>query len=728
MTTSLRMEVDWSHMTERVFSLALEVIYLLTGEIPPPVKPGGHVTIIVPSRHSVMPKKNRKQKILEAIRKMMELLVGEKCPAFQEEENPVVEDQKTQSCYQGRSITDINIIVKDEIKDEEEEVEIENYQDIEENKDTMMENQPALTSLDGSSNRNPPERCTGSLYSQDCPQEDHTVPHHYQTEEHADIKHNFKVEEAATHVMSDQQPTEEDEMTGTVKKEECSLDIGTDGQYKGNLSKENLMAHPDDAAEDNGDTQSSPVPGSTHHRGHSADRGTSPSSGEEASDESRVTPDILLPSPHTSSDNSVLEGSCATLHSSTLMNNKLFASESSQAEHQKTNTHEDTHLSTEGGKSLRMETVSFNHQRVYSEEKPFFSCSKCSRCFSDAESLADHLKVHTEKKLFSCPQCRLGFVRKGDLFKHQISHIDWPPFLCLECGKSFTEKGEFLKHRRIHTHTCSECGKGFIKKGDLLKHRRTHTGERPFSCSECGKCFMQKGHLLEHQQIHSGERPFSCSDCGKCFARKGTLVVHQRSHMAERPLSCSECGKGFTEKGGLLKHQRTHTGERPFSCLECGKSFVQKGHLLKHQRTHTGERPFSCAECGRCFTDKRILLIHQRTHTGERPFPCSECGKCFADQGTLHTHQRSHTGERPFSCSECGKRYSKKRDLVRHQRKHTGVRPFSCSECGKGFSGKVAFLRHQRSHAGEVSVLCSECGKCFTSEKNLMAHQKLHAS
>ncbi|PIO09149.1 hypothetical protein AB205_0027160, partial [Aquarana catesbeiana] len=44
----------------------------------------------------------------------------------------------------------------------------------------MMENQPPLTSPDGSSNGNPPERCPHPLYSRDSTQEDHTIPHHHQ--------------------------------------------------------------------------------------------------------------------------------------------------------------------------------------------------------------------------------------------------------------------------------------------------------------------------------------------------------------------------------------------------------------------------------------------------------------------------------------------------------------------------------------------------------------------
>ncbi|XP_068112682.1 gastrula zinc finger protein XlCGF26.1-like isoform X2 [Hyperolius riggenbachi] len=605
------MEEHWSHMTERILHLTLEIICLLNGE-----EEGEHL---------------ERQEDLE--------------------ENIVMEDQKIPPYHQDSSLIDIRITVKEEIKDEEEEAQIERLQYLEEHrqlcKDTMMENQPPLTSPGGPSCRNPPERCTGPLYSQDCPQEDPTSPHHYQTEEVADMRQTFRMEEEL-HLWGDPQPTGQGDMMGRVKEEAFSLDNDTDGYDVGNTSEGHLMSHPDDAAEDNGDTQSFPVTGSTRHRGHSADRVMAPCSGEEASDDSCIiTSHICPPSLYRSTDSSNLElGSPTTLYSTTLRSEvQRFASESSPAEHQRPGTHEDLFSSTAGGKSLRVEEISVEHQSVYSGT---FSCLECSSCFLDAQSFTDHLEVHSGEKLFSCLQCGMNFVRKGELITHQQSHAGKRPFSCSECGKCFTGEGQLCKHQEIHTHLCSECGKSYTKREDLLKHWRTHSNKQPFSCSECRKCFMQEEQLLKHRQTHSGERPFSCTDCGKYFSRKGTLVVHQKSHMADSPLSCPECGKYFTKKGSLLRHHRIHTGERPFPCLECGKSFFQKEHLLKHQRIHTGERPFSCLECGKGFTQKGHLLQHQQIHSGARPFICPDCGKCFARKGTVLMHRRSHMTDRPM--------------------------------------------------------------------------------
>ncbi|XP_063290503.1 oocyte zinc finger protein XlCOF22-like [Pelobates fuscus] len=277
-------------------------------------------------------------------------------------------------------------------------------------------------------------------------------------------------------------------------------------------------------------------------------------------------------------------------------------------------------------------------QSAHSREAMFY-WSECLKSFIGNQS------VHTGNKMVAS-QTRNIFLPKPDPIIPNKSRTGEKRLTCTECGESFTQMSGFIKHQTMHT------------------------GEPPISCSECGKYFTLKASLVRHQKIHTGEKPFKCSQCGNCFTRASSLVLHQRIHTGEKPFSCSECGKSFTRAPLLVLHRRIHTGEKPYNCNDCGKCFTQASHLSSHKRIHTGEKPFQCTECGKSYKDSSSLVTHQRIHTGERPFSCSDCGKSYKDGSSLVTHQKNHIGGKPFSCSECGECFTDHFSYTRHTGTH----------------------------------------------------------
>ncbi|XP_077321930.1 uncharacterized protein LOC143955693 isoform X1 [Lithobates pipiens] len=586
----MRMEEDQDHCITKILDLTIEIIYLLTGEDYEIAKKTcverlsynyqhGTSPSNVPPPYFRKPEVKYKRKILDVTKRITELLTGEvpircqdvtvyfsmeeweyleghkdlykdvmmdnqppltspdgssngnppeRCPRPLYSRDSTQEDHNYARCYQGDDLIDIKV----EVKAEEEKYKRSDQSmeegpiivpdEVKEAFHVMMDNQPPLTSPDGSSNGNPPERCPRPLYST---QEDHTIPHHHQGEELADVKVEV-TEEEETYSSSNPQPTGEVGVMESPIEDESSLETGTDGHdVRNSKTSEGLfILSPSYNVEDIVLTQCSSVVHSViyniHHRSDHLKQSMDPSNPKESSHS--VTPEI-------------------------------------------------------------------------------------------------HLK----------PQSTDGSINLSNPQESSLGHTGESLFSCTVCGNSFTELGELFMHKRIHrgksskrSFSCSECGKVFNQERFLLRHNLTHTGERPFSCSECGRSFSLKENLLRHQRVHTGERPYVCSECGRCFGEKKNLLRHQRIHTGERPFSCSECGYSFTAKGDLVNHQRSHTGERPYFCSVCGKSFILSTTLARHQRTHTGVRPYSCSVCGKTFSEKHALLKHDTSHNDEHPLSC----------------------------------------------------------------------------------------------------------
>ncbi|XP_073450373.1 uncharacterized protein [Aquarana catesbeiana] len=487
------MEKERSHMTERILNLTLEIIYLLTGQNYIAFKLSDGLVasnvrktqspFIDPPSHSL---RTNNKKVEEVTSQIIELLKGE---------------------------------VPKEYKDVTVSLSLEEMEDIEEQKDpkdVMMENRPPLTSPEGSSNRNPPDRSPRPLYSRDSTQEDSKIPEddlvivninqndceaeaRAETED-TDISEDelYKEDEIPIEISTDTRDTlmrnvkeeDEEEIRVKIKEEEIPLEIGTDGRdIRINMESYSVISIDgkieDDIKED--------------------------SSGENPITSSHLT----LDSADLLSDSSLQSGS-------------------------------------------------FLAQRNFTADKPYL-CYVCGRFFSRKTHLIEHERTHTGEKPFSCSECGKCFMQKSALALHQRIHTG-ELYPCPECGKCFTRVSHLIPHQRTHSgvkpFSCSECGKCFLQKSAVTRHMRIHTGEKPYACSICGKCFSMKSNVIEHERTHTGEKPFSCTECGKCFTERSNLATHQIIHTGVRPYSCSVCGRGFTTKQNLLKHQQVHTNAK----------------------------------------------------------------------------------------------------------------------------------------------------------------------
>ncbi|XP_073467777.1 uncharacterized protein [Aquarana catesbeiana] len=481
-------------------------------------------------------------------------------------------------------------------------------------KEVMMDNQPPLTSPEGSSNGNPPERCPRPLYSRDSTQEDHTIPHHYQIgnlrDSKVEVKEEVKEEDDEDGVM-EEFPKEHKDLYQDTMVESSS--------YRNPPERCPRLLYSRDSTQD-GHT----IP--HHHQNRNLEDDNIVVK-EEYKKEDGVMEEF-------SEEHKDMMEPPNTRNPPERCPRPLYSRDSTQEDHTI------PHCYKSGDPiDIEFEVKSEEEERYVRDDQQSMEEDGITGTFIEEDTPTEistvdgrEMRKTSEDCLTLSPDCK---VEDEDITQYS--------------------PGENPATSNVHPAPHSIDGPSYSsypEEPQTVRNGAVLPTEKRFPCTECGKCFRFISHLNVHKRSHTGEKPYSCPECGKCFSVKFHLFTHQRSHTGEKPYSCPECGKRFSQKVSLSTHQRSHTGEKPYSCPECRKCFSEKSHLLTHQRSHTGEKPHSCPECGKCFSQKASLSRHQRSHTGEKPYSCPECGKCFSQKSNLKRHQKSHTGEKPLTCPE----------------------------------------------------------------------------
>ncbi|ORD94198.1 ZN879 [Enterospora canceri] len=173
----------------------------------------------------------------------------------------------------------------------------------------------------------------------------------------------------------------------------------------------------------------------------------------------------------------------------------------------------------------------------------FCTFPDCTKSYTCASKLRDHMNVHSCIKPYGCNMCHKTYCSKKALDVHIKTH-DGYQYSCKECSTTFLHKHTYKKHRCSKQYTCIKCNKKYEREKMLRKHE-----------SVCGtNLSWNSSESEEESSVAVVTTKIPCEICECLFKTAKTLKEHQKAIHEGVTQKCQYCGKEYRHSSGLSKH------------------------------------------------------------------------------------------------------------------------------------------------------------------------------
>lgn len=165
-------------------------------------------------------------------------------------------------------------------------------------------------------------------------------------------------------------------------------------------------------------------------------------------------------------------------------------------------------------------------------------CNICLKTFTNVKYMTAHRERHGKKVNLKCrfKDCNQVFENRSELMRHAITHPDNEKrkVICSYCGKGMCSAQSLRDHINMHTgekpYQCNQCEKCFGKASTLSRHQMIHSGKKPYVCDidGCQHTYRDsidlKRHKFSAHKIYT--KKHICPICEQIFPERKLLTKH----------------------------------------------------------------------------------------------------------------------------------------------------------------------------------------------------------